>query len=170
MDALWYKTVNTPLGKLVLGTNGSKLTYANFDNGIVRPQPATRKSSIKPSDSAQKLFRICEQQLKSYFAGNISALERVPVEGEGTAFQKNVWRALTRIPSGKTRSYLELAQKVGSPKAFRAVGTACGKNPLVLFVPCHRAVASNGGLGGFSAGIHRKKYLLKLEGGAADLL
>ena len=82
----------------------------------------------------------------------------------GTAFQQSVWKALTKIPVGKTVTYAELAQRVGKPKASRAVGSACGKNPIPLIVPCHRVLASNGGLGGFSSGLPVKKDLLKAEG------
>jgi len=80
----------------------------------------------------------------------------------GTAFQCAVWRALAKIPSGQTKSYGALARQIGRPKAFRAVGGACGANPVPFFIPCHRVVAANG-LGGFSAGINIKKTLLKKE-------
>jgi len=82
---------------------------------------------------------------------------------EGTAFQKAVWRELKKIPRGQTRTYGEVAKAIGRPKAVRAVGSACGANPVPLFIPCHRVVAQNG-LGGFGAGLPWKKLLLKLEG------
>lgn len=80
----------------------------------------------------------------------------------GTPFQKRVWKAIQKIPYGKTLTYKELAKKVGSPNAYRAVGSACGKNPLPIIIPCHRVVASNG-IGGFTGGLKLKKKLLKLE-------
>lgn len=83
--------------------------------------------------------------------------------GSGTAFQRKVWRALLQIPHGKTKSYGEIAGEIGLPRASRAVGAACGQNPIPILVPCHRVVAHNGGLGGFSAGLHWKKRLLALE-------
>lgn len=82
----------------------------------------------------------------------------------GTPFQQKVWKELSKIPYGKTISYRELAKRVGSPKAFRAVGNANGKNPFPLIIPCHRVIAADGSLGGYSCGIQIKKDLLKIEG------
>jgi O-6-methylguanine DNA methyltransferase len=82
---------------------------------------------------------------------------------EGTDFQRAVWSALQNIPRGQTRTYGEIAKAIGRPKAVRAVGSACGANPLPLFIPCHRVIAT-GSLGGFGAGLAWKKLLLKLEG------
>jgi O-6-methylguanine DNA methyltransferase len=84
-------------------------------------------------------------------------------ERKGTEFQKRVWQGISDIPYGQTRSYGELAKSIGRPQAVRAVGTACGKNPLPLFVPCHRVTGSKGGLGGFSAGLPWKRLLLAVE-------
>ena len=83
---------------------------------------------------------------------------------EGTEFQRSVWREIEKIPFGKTKTYLEIAKAIGKPGASRAVGSACGANPLPLLVPCHRVLASNGGLGGFSGGLDIKKKLLRMEG------
>jgi methylated-DNA-[protein]-cysteine S-methyltransferase len=82
----------------------------------------------------------------------------------GTAFQRKVWRALTKIPYGQTRSYAWVARAIGAPKALRAVGTACGANPVPLIIPCHRVIASDGSLGGFGGGLRLKRRLLRLEG------
>ncbi len=90
-------------------------------------------------------------------------LSRVPVDIRGTVFQRRVWRALSRIPRGETRTYGEIARAIGNPAAVRAVGSACGANPVALVVPCHRAVRTDGGLGGYAWGIARKKRLLELE-------
>ncbi len=84
-------------------------------------------------------------------------------ELNGTAFQRQVWQAIAGIPFGQTKTYGELAKDIGRPKAVRAVGSACGKNPLPLFIPCHRVVGSKGGLGGFSAGLPWKIFLLEAE-------
>ena len=101
-------------------------------------------------------------QLKKYLKGELRRFD-CKLDFEGTAFQKKVWSALTRIPYGQTRSYQELAKAIGHPKAFRAVGNANGQNSIPLIVPCHRVVESNGGLGGFGHGIKVKKRLLSLE-------
>lgn len=88
----------------------------------------------------------------------------VPVKAKGTPFQEKVWAALQRIPFGETRSYGQIAREVGSPKGARAVGMACNRNPILLFIPCHRVVGSTGKLVGFAAGLSTKERLLKLEG------
>ena len=90
---------------------------------------------------------------------------KVPALGSlaGTEFQQQVWRAISHIPPSQTQTYAELAKAIGRPNAVRAVGSACGKNPVPLFIPCHRVVGSNGGLGGFSCGLPWKELLLTLE-------
>lgn len=104
----------------------------------------------------------CADQLEAYFKRRNRDFS-VPMEAAGTPFQKSVWTAMSKIPFGKTKTYAEIACMIKKPKAVRAVGSACGKNPLLVIVPCHRVVGSNGGLGGFSAGIKNKKLLLAHE-------
>lgn len=82
----------------------------------------------------------------------------------GTSFQQKVWRAIAEIPRGETRSYAWLAQRIGQPKAVRAVANACGANPIPVIIPCHRVIASDGGIGGFSMDIELKRRLLAMEG------
>ena len=108
-------------------------------------------------------IRKLAQQLKQYAAGR-SVNWSVPVDlSSGTGFQRKVWRALGRIPRGQTRSYAWVARKIGKPKAARAVGAACGANPVPVVVPCHRVVAGDGSLGGFGGGLPMKRRLLALE-------
>jgi AraC family transcriptional regulator of adaptative response/methylated-DNA-[protein]-cysteine methyltransferase len=92
-----------------------------------------------------------------------ASLARVPMDIRGTVFQRRVWEELRRIPRGETRTYRDIARAVGAPDAVRAVGSACGANPVALVVPCHRAVRTDGGLGGYAWGLGRKKKLLALE-------
>jgi methylated-DNA-[protein]-cysteine S-methyltransferase len=101
--------------------------------------------------------------LKAYFAGDMEALDRIPVVFGGTPFQNKVWNALRRIPVGQTLSYGALAKKIGEPKAMRAVGLANGSNPIAVVVPCHRVIGSYGSLTGFGGGLPRKKWLLEHE-------
>jgi len=104
-----------------------------------------------------------QNQLERYFAGEPVRF-RVPLDlRAGTPFQQKVWCALQRIPHGQTRSYAWVARQIGSPRAARAVGAACGANPVPVIVPCHRVIASDGALGGFSGGLARKRALLLLE-------
>jgi methylated-DNA-[protein]-cysteine S-methyltransferase len=103
------------------------------------------------------------KQLEEYFAGERTQFD-LPLELEGTPFQKDVWLALGEIPYGKTISYAELASMVGRPTAFRAVGQANGANPIPIVLPCHRVLASGGRIGGYGGGLDMKRQLLALEG------
>jgi methylated-DNA-[protein]-cysteine S-methyltransferase len=103
---------------------------------------------------------------EDYFAGDIRALEAVPVATVGTAFQRKVWAALQRIPVGETRSYGQLAAEIGEPTASRAVGLANGQNPIAIVIPCHRVIGADGSLTGFGGGLPRKRWLLSHEGAA----
>ena len=109
------------------------------------------------------LFEEARRQLEEYFAGYRQNFD-LPLDPGGTDFQRRVWRALTEIPYGKAISYRDLAQRAACPKGFRAVGQANGKNPLPILIPCHRVIGADGGLGGYSAGLERKRFLLDLEG------
>jgi methylated-DNA-[protein]-cysteine S-methyltransferase len=102
----------------------------------------------------------------AYFAGDIRALERVPVATVGTDFQQKVWAALQRIPAGQTKSYGQLAKEIGEPDAARAVGLANGQNPIAIVIPCHRVIGADGSLTGFGGGLPRKRWLLSHEGAA----
>jgi methylated-DNA-[protein]-cysteine S-methyltransferase len=101
--------------------------------------------------------------LSRYFGGELAAIDTLAVELNGTEFQKRVWQALRRIPSGSTLSYAELARRIGEPAAVRAVGAANGANPVALVVPCHRVIGSNGTLTGYGGGLERKRWLLDHE-------
>lgn len=160
---MYYCYMNTPVGKLLLAGDEHSLRHIDFQDG---PHPA------KPGADWQedaKPFRRVIQQLKEYFAGKRQSfdLELAPA---GTPFQLKVWRALRRIPYGSTWSYGQLAQRVGNPKAARAVGAANGQNPLPIVVPCHRVIGANGSLTGFGGGLSIKQKLLELESGERRLL
>lgn len=109
------------------------------------------------------------ERVHSFVAGSPTALDGAPLDPRGTPFQRRVWEHLRGVPYGTTISYAELARRVESPRAVRAVGQANGANPLPLFVPCHRVVASGGELGGFGGGRRLKQRLLELEAGATSL-
>jgi methylated-DNA-[protein]-cysteine S-methyltransferase len=101
--------------------------------------------------------------IAGYFEGNVLVIDDLPVAFSGTAFQNKVWHALRAIPAGETLSYGALAQRIGEPKAVRAVGLANGSNPVGLIVPCHRVIGSDGSLTGYGGGLERKKWLLAHE-------
>ncbi len=126
-----------------------------------------RGSKIKhetvPRTGAGAIVRQAEQELREYFAGRRRTFT-VKLDLEGTEFQRKAWQAMRKIPFGETISYGDQARKVGKPKAYRAVGSANGKNPIPIIVPCHRVLASDGSLGGYSLGLSMKRRLLALEG------
>jgi methylated-DNA-[protein]-cysteine S-methyltransferase len=103
--------------------------------------------------------------ISSYFAGELTAIDILPVQTAGTPFQREVWRALREITCGTTVSYAKLAERIGRPNAVRAVGLANGSNPIGIVVPCHRVIGSNGSLTGYGGGIERKRWLLEHESG-----
>lgn len=122
--------------------------------------PTNQKSNRGDSNSAA---RELEKELDEYLRGNRRTFSVAVDLSMGTRFQQQVWQALTRIPYGETKSYGQIALEIGSPGAARAVGSACGQNPVPIIVPCHRVIAHDHGIGGFSSGLHWKKMLLALE-------
>lgn len=150
----------TPVGQVRVELSDRGLRSLTLPRGRAR----RRRKSAAVLDA---MLRRLQRDLRDYFEGKISDL-RHPLDLNGaTPFQRAVWRALRRIPHGQTRTYGQIARAIGRPKACRAVGTACGSNPLPLLIPCHRAVGCNG-RGGFSAGLGWKKFLLDLEATVAE--
>ena len=130
------------------------------------PSPPSRGRGMGEGvqDTASHILTAARSTIEAYLEGKVRRLD-VPVDFNGqTPFHRKVWEVLQRIPYGRVRSYGWVARKVGKPKAARAVGAACGANPVPLLVPCHRVIAGDGSLGGFSGGLGVKKRLLKLEG------
>jgi methylated-DNA-[protein]-cysteine S-methyltransferase len=158
MDNLVRNTViiQTKLGAFRAGYSSRGVTSLDFP-GSRGPRPAS------PTKKAPSFIRKLTRQLKQHAAGK-SVRWNVPVDlSSGTSFQRKVWHALTKIPFGQTRSYAWVAQKIGKPRASRAVGAACGANPVPIIIPCHRVVASDGSLGGFGGGLPMKRRLLAIE-------
>jgi methylated-DNA-[protein]-cysteine S-methyltransferase len=149
--------LETPIGRLVLESDGDVLI------GIWLPTEA--RAPRASGQDAPPVLKETATQLDEYFARERTEFD-LPMELDGTAFQKEVWRELSRIPYGETISYGELARRVGRPKGPRAVGQANGKNPIPIIVPCHRVLASNG-IGGYGGGLTCKRALLALEGVSA---
>ena len=149
--------IPSPLGTLC-GTVGEgtvfSLFFASHESGFPQDVP------VPPED--RRTAELLKSQLDEYFAGRRQSFD-LPFSLHGTEFQLAVWNAIRRIPYGEVRSYGEVAWMAGYPRAARAVGTACRKNPLLLIVPCHRVVASEG-LGGYGGRPDIKRALLKLEG------
>ena len=154
--ALRHMFVESPIGPLMLAARGSRLTRLHFVSG--------RKPVEVPPGSLEDdtMLRAVRDQLSEYFSGARRSFD-VPLEFDGTAFQRRVWTALCDIPYGETISYGELARRIGQPTAVRAVGLANGSNPIAIIVPCHRVIGSNGSLIGFGGGLDAKSFLLELE-------
>ena len=148
--------MSSPVGKLTLVASKNGLVAIDLRNNA--KQVVTAKDA-----SAQSTLLKTKKQLEQYFAGKRTSFD-VALDLVGTEFQVKAWRALCRIPFGKTITYGQQASNIKKPKAFRAVGSANGKNPIPIIVPCHRVVASDGSLGGYSLGLKMKKQLLALEG------
>lgn len=108
-------------------------------------------------------------ELAAYFRGDLAALDRIPVNADGTRFQKQVWTALRTVPAGNTVSYQELAKQAGAPNAVRAVAACNARNPVAIVVPCHRVIGSDGSLTGYGGGLSRKRWLLDHEGACRSL-
>jgi methylated-DNA-[protein]-cysteine S-methyltransferase len=150
---------------LVIASPVGKLRLVASEKGLVAIDVRSNTAYVETSKntSAQAILKKTKQQLDQYFAGKRTSFD-VALDLVGTEFQVKAWRALCRIPFGKTISYGQQAANIKKPKAFRAVGSANGKNPIPIIVPCHRVVASDGTLGGYSLGLKMKKQLLALEG------
>lgn len=160
-----YTTVASPWGTLLLAGSEKGLCCCQFvgmaelDRLLIH-LPERHTPLHLEEDSLPLAAAITS--LKGYFSGELGHLDH-PLHLDGTPFQLQVWARLREIPPGQTATYGEIAARLGRPRAARAVGQACGRNPVALFVPCHRVVAGGGRLGGFTCGIHVKEALLRHE-------
>ena len=155
---LFYKEIESPVGKLKLVASSNAMVAVLWE----RERPNRVKLDTATLAPQHPILLETERQLSEYFCGGRTEFD-LPLQPDGSEFQKKVWRALREIPFGQTRSYLDLARALGSSKAARAVGAANSKNPLSIIVPCHRVVGSDGSLTGFAGGVETKAALLALE-------
>lgn len=154
-----YKIVTTPVGALKLVGSDKGLAAILWEDD----KPGRVRLDVAGEDKNHPVLCEAERQLNAYFEGKLKVF-KLKLDFNGTAFQKKVWEALLAIPFGETRSYRQIADVIGSPKAVRAVGAANGKNPISIVAPCHRVIGANGSLTGFAGGLEVKAFLLKLEG------
>lgn len=164
-ESIRYAIADSPLGRMLVGATERGLCRVQFNDTDAEaeadlreyfPQAVLRRDDSGLGEEVRAVL--------THIRENASATE-LPFHVRATAFQQRVWKALTEIPRGETLTYGQIAEKIGSPKAVRAVGTACGANPVAVLVPCHRAVGSDGKLHGFRWGLERKKKLLEMEKG-----
>jgi AraC family transcriptional regulator, regulatory protein of adaptative response / methylated-DNA-[protein]-cysteine methyltransferase len=158
-----YSIVDSPLGRLLVAGTRHGLCFAALGDSdrviISELRGDYPKATIHRDDAlAGKWARAIAKNL-----GGDSAIHKLPLDIRGTPFQRSVWDQLRAIPCGETRSYTEIARRIGRPRAIRAVGTANGANPVAIVIPCHRALRASGDLGGYRWGLERKRRLLELE-------
>ena len=153
-----YSTFESPVGPLLLMSDGTSLTGLHTDNDKHRPAMAPdwiHDDNVPP-------FAQVKAQLRDYFEGRLTEFD-LPLAPQGTAFQMTVWQELRNIPFGETISYAELARRIGRPTASRAVGHSNARNPISIIVPCHRVIGADNSLTGYAGGLDRKRALLALE-------
>ncbi|MEU4096007.1 methylated-DNA--[protein]-cysteine S-methyltransferase [Streptomyces sp. NPDC026673] len=159
MSARTHTLIDSPVGPLTLVATDGVLSGLYMTGQRHRPP---EESFGERHDPAGSPFARAAEQLGAYFAGELTAFD-LPLDLRGTPFQQRVWAGLRAIPYGTVMTYGQLADKLGSPGASRAVGLANGRNPVGVIVPCHRVVGASGGLTGYGGGLERKRYLLDLE-------
>ena len=155
---IYYRWLDSPLGRLLLTSDGKSLTGLYLQGQKHFPGQIAGWQQAEQVDP----FGQVQVQLQEYFAHQRQQFD-VPIQLQGTDFQRQVWHLLCQIPYGETISYGELAQAIQQPTAARAVGAANGRNPIAVIVPCHRVIASSGKLTGYAGGLNRKQWLLGHE-------
>ena len=158
---IFHRLHGSPVGPLLLAVSEAGVHAIEFQ---ASRHPVRRDARWEAAH--HPLLDEVASQLDAYFAGERRDFD-LPLAPEGTAFQQSVWRALSGIPFGETRSYADIASVIGKPNAVRAVGAANGRNPIPIVVPCHRVIGADGTLTGFGGGLPTKRFLLSLEGAMA---
>lgn len=164
MHCYLTERISTPIGDMVLVARDGVLLLLEFDDASDR---VAREMEDRFGDvalqAATNPFGLSDV-MRDYFAGNISAIDNLLTEGGGTVFERQVWTELRKIPAGTTKSYGEIARQLGDINLSRAVGTANGRNPIAIVVPCHRVIGADGSMTGYGGGLKRKEWLLRHEG------
>lgn len=162
--------IESPLGTVLLVWEGNNLRALDFSDYEARMTKLLRQHYGDYQLHEAAAPASLRDPLTAYFAGDFAALDCIPVQTNGTEFQRDVWAALRTIPAGQTRTYGELAKQINRPAAVRAVGMTNGANPIGIVVPCHRVIGANGTLTGYAGGLERKRWLLEHEGALAPTL
>lgn len=152
---VYYDEFSSPIGNLKIFERDEKIIEIAFEKDEILNNEAIKKES--------KIIKICKKELEEYFLGVRKKFSLEMIKLEGTEFQLKVWNELLNIPYGERVSYKYIAEKIASPKGYRAVGNANNKNPIPIIVPCHRVVGSDKKLVGYAGGLDIKEFLLKLE-------
>ncbi len=155
---MFYKICDFEIGELAICEENGKIVLVN----VVKTKEDIEEMAKNSIQKETSLIKNTKQQLDEYFAGKRKKFD-IPIKLEGTDFQIKVWKELLKIPYGETCSYLDIAKRIGNPKASRAVGMANNKNKIIIIVPCHRVIGSNKKLVGYACGLDVKEKLLELE-------
>ncbi|AEE95638.1 methylated-DNA--[protein]-cysteine S-methyltransferase [Mahella australiensis] len=143
----------TDIGRIIIADNGDAIVAVSFGDTNMASHGDLNETPLI-EEAARQIYQYLKKERCSF---------ALPLSPKGTIFQQKVWAALQTIPYGETRSYKQVAEAIGQPKAFRAVGMACNKNPIAIIIPCHRVIGSNGSLTGYAGGVELKARLLQLE-------
>lgn len=154
--------LDSPLGPLTIAATANGLAGLWFDGQAHHPGAIDA-----PDDPSQRFIAQARDELQAYWQGRHHGPFRVPLDPQGTPFQRRVWAVLLDIGAGQTASYTQVAESAGAPRAVRAAAAAIGRNPISILVPCHRVLGRDGALTGYAGGLHRKRALLELEGAVA---
>ena len=152
----YIKSIKTPIGIITIKEKNNKIIELQLNSNLVQPIKENEKIKETP------LLIETEKQLTEYFNKTRTKFD-LPLAPQGTDFMKRVWKELIKIPYGETRTYKQIAQKIGNEKASRAVGMANNKNPIPIIIPCHRVIGANNKLVGYALGLDKKEFLLDLE-------
>ena len=165
MEAIYKASFSSVLGRITVRASDRGIREISLGNGRSTQKQGRSTADVKANGQTGRSGQWARQavrELEEYAAGRRKAFT-VPLDLDGTAFQKKVWKALLTIPYGQTRSYGQIARQVGIPRAARAVGMANHENPVAIVVPCHRVISSDGSLGGYAGGVQMKSQMLRLE-------
>ena len=160
-ETFFVSRYKSPLGTYIIASSAHGVACVKTESRMNVLMARWRRKGIESVDAGNQNNGITAE-LDAYFAGELHDFS-IPIDLRGTEFQRKVWELLLPIPYGETRSYGQIANALGRPKASRAVGQAIGTNPVAIIVPCHRVIGSSGGLVGYGGGLHRKQALLEHE-------
>ena len=164
MHCFLIDCISTPIGEMTLVARDGVLLFLEFEDVTDRVTRQVKlrfgQAELQPASNPFGLSDI----MRDYFAGHISVIDTLLTDGGGSAFEQQVWTELRKIPAGTTQSYGEIARKLGDINLSRAVGTANGRNPIAIVVPCHRVIGADGSMTGYGGGLARKEWLLRHEG------
>lgn len=164
MGILYYDKLQSALGRLYVVVSDEGIVYIGTPDAPFEEVEVWAKKPFKNYTFEENREKVAQyiDQLEAYFKGELREFD-IPIHVKGTPFQLAVWDALKGLPYGTTTSYSGIAEKIGNPKAVRAVGAAIGANPILAIIPCHRVIGKNGKMTGFRSGIPMKEFLLQLE-------